>query len=92
MDLISIQYRQMIKDISKNVYNKTLDLSSPSQITTELIYDIEQDLWLELYIIKKAKPRMPDNQIEKHLVESIFRLSSFPDLNIVYQKKIETKF
>ena len=83
------QYTELVKKVSKRIYQRTLDNLSPSQSNSELKKDIEQDVWLELYSLKAKKPEMHDLQIEKHLTETVFPVNSLPDTQVIYTDKIE---
>jgi len=82
------KYQDLVDEVAKCVYSKTLDTLSPSQVNSELLADITQDVWAELYTMKYKKPNMPDAILRKHL-QSSFQIKSLPDPQVVYTNKIE---
>jgi hypothetical protein len=83
------KYQDLVDEVARHIYEKTLDTLSPSQVNSEFLADITQDVWAELYTIKSKKPNMPDTILEKHL-QSSFQINSLPDPQIIYTDNVET--
>ena len=81
------KFRPMIEEVARQRLGVIINTLTPSQYTSELRKDLEQDLWLELYIILALKPDdefplLTETIIRKHLL--VVDLASTPDVKIVY--------
>jgi len=80
------KFKPMIAEVAKERLSLIINTLTPSQYTSELRKDLEQDLWLELYIVLTLKPdddlQLTETIIKKHL--SVVDLRSTPDAKIVY--------
>ena len=76
----SKKYNDLVHSVAKDIFESMVDQLHPEQYDNELMMDIMQDVWLELFRLKHVDPSILDDEISEHLRRTEFVVSSLPDV------------